>query len=88
MANVMVLLHIFVDSAKLEKACESLRKLPQVVDVYEVTGEYDVVVIIESNDIADFREFLKNNVLKIDGIKSTVSSVVLHIHKKDGRLLD
>jgi len=88
LANVMVLLHIFVDSAKLEKACEALRKLPQVVDVYEVTGEYDVVVIIESDDIADFREFLKNNVLKIDGIKSTVSSVVLHVHKKDGRLLD
>jgi len=84
----MVLLHIFVDSAKLERATEALRKLPQIVDVYEVTGEYDVVVMVESDDIATFREFLKNNVLKIEGIKSTVSSVVLHVHKKDGHLLD
>ncbi len=53
--------------------------------MYEVTGEYDVVVQLRVDNIMDFRELLKNRVLKINGVKSTVSSVVLYTHKHDGK---
>jgi len=61
--------------------------LPEVVDVYEVTGEYDIVVTLKVSDILGFRELLKNKVLKIAGVKSTVSSVVLYTHKHEGKLV-
>jgi DNA-binding Lrp family transcriptional regulator len=83
--DVRVFLNLFVESRELEKVTESLVKLPEVMDVYEVTGEYDVVVELKVPDILAFRELLKNKVLRIPGVKSTVSSVVLYTHKREGK---
>ena len=59
-------------------------KLPEVVDAYEVMGECDVVATLHVENIQVFRELLKDKILKIDGVKSTVSSVVLHSYKHQG----
>ncbi len=84
--NVLVVLSIFVVSKDLEKVAHSLSQLPDVVDLYEVTGEYDIVALVSSESIFTFREFLKNKVLKIPGVRSTVTSMVLFTHKKDGKV--
>jgi DNA-binding Lrp family transcriptional regulator len=85
--DVRVFLNLFVESKELEKVTDSLVKLPAVTDVYEVTGEYDIVCMLKVDSILAFREILKNQVLKINGVKSTVSSVVLYEHKREGKLL-
>ncbi len=85
--DVRVFLNLFVESRELEKVTESLVKLPEVTDVFEVTGEYDIVVELKVEDILAFRELLKNRVLRIPGVKSTVSSVVLYTHKREGKLI-
>jgi DNA-binding Lrp family transcriptional regulator len=74
---------MFVDSKELETVIDNLVKLPEVTDVYEVTGEYDVVSLLRAENILAFREILKNKVLKIPGVKSTVSAIVLYTHKRD-----
>jgi len=56
-----------------------------VTDVYEVTGEYDIVCMLKVENILAFRTVLKDKVLKINGVKSTVSSVVLYEHKREGK---
>jgi len=83
--GVIVFLNVFVESKELERVTEALAKLPEIVDVYEVTGEYDLIAIIKTDTIAHFRQILKDKILKIRGIRSTVSAVVLHMHKKDGK---
>ena len=85
--DVRVFLNLFVESKELEKVTDSLVKLPEVTDVYEVTGEYDIVCMLRVDSILAFREVLKNKVLKISGVKSTVSSVVLYEHKREGKLV-
>ena len=85
--DVRVFLNLFVESKELEKVTESLAKLPEVTDVFEVTGEYDIVVMLRLENMLAFRELLKNKVLKISGVKSTVSSVVLYTHKREGQMV-
>jgi DNA-binding Lrp family transcriptional regulator len=85
--DVRVFLNLFVESRELERVTESLVKIPEVTDVFEVTGEYDIVVMLRVENILAFRELLKNKVLKIGGVKSTVSSVVLYTHKREGQLV-
>ncbi len=85
--DVRVFLNLFVESKELENVTDSLVKLQAVTDVYEVTGEYDIVCMLKVDSILAFREILKNKVLKINGVKSTVSSVVLYEHKREGKLL-
>ncbi|TMI07649.1 Lrp/AsnC family transcriptional regulator [Candidatus Bathyarchaeota archaeon] len=81
--EVRVILNLFVESKDLELVTDSLVKLSEVTDVYEVTGEYDIVCLLRTEGILAFREVLKNKILKIPGVKSTVSSIVLYTHKRD-----
>ena len=85
--EVRVILNLFVESKELESVTGSLVKLFEVTDVYEVTGEYDIVCLLRTESILAFREVLKNKVLKIPGLKSTVSSIVLYTHKRDRKLV-
>jgi DNA-binding Lrp family transcriptional regulator len=84
-AGVVVLLNVFVESQELENVSHALEKLPQVTDLYEVTGEYDLVALISAESIMAWRELLKDKILKIKGIRSTVSAVIIHTHKKQGK---
>ncbi len=83
--DVRIILNLFVESKELEKVITALTKLSEVTEVYEVTGEYDVVCLLSTSSILAFREVLKNKILKIPGVKSTVSAIVLFAHKQDGQ---
>ncbi len=85
--DVRVILNLFVESRELERVIETLVSLPEVTEVYEVTGEYDVVCLLRTESILAFREVLKNKVLKIPGVKSTVSAIILFTHKRDRKLV-
>lgn len=65
----------------MDSVVNSLKELPDLEEMYEVTGEFDVVCLVSAKDIEEFRDILKNRVMKIKGVKSTVTSVVLHSHK-------
>ncbi|GBC69773.1 Leucine-responsive regulatory protein [archaeon HR01] len=82
--GIRAILHIFAESNALERVARQISKLPEIMDVYEVTGEFDIVAIVVAPDINKFREFIKEKVLRIPGVKSTVTSIVLYTHKKDG----
>ncbi|MCD6591680.1 MAG: Lrp/AsnC ligand binding domain-containing protein [Thaumarchaeota archaeon] len=83
-AGVRAFIHVFVESSQLEKVSREITKLPETVDVYEVTGEFDIIAIVTAESIEEFRNFLKDKILKIPGVKSTVTSIVLHTYKRDG----
>jgi DNA-binding Lrp family transcriptional regulator len=74
-------INIFVESSEMDNVVTALHKLENLEELYEVTGEFDVVSLVSAADIEEFRDVLKNKIMKIKGIKSTVSSIVLKVHK-------
>jgi len=72
---------IFVESQLMDEVIEELSEIDDVEELYEVTGEFDIITLVSASDIEEFREVLKNKIMKIKGIRSTVSSVVLKAHK-------
>jgi DNA-binding Lrp family transcriptional regulator len=81
MKRPLAFVHIFVDSSRMDEVVHALAQLPNIEELYEVTGEFDIVSLVSANDFEEFRDVLKNKIMKIPGVKSTVSSVVLHSHK-------
>ena len=67
---------------------QALSKLSNVEELYEVTGEFDVVTLVSVADVDGIREFLKNKVLKIKGIRSTVTSIVFNAPKSPRKATD
>jgi DNA-binding Lrp family transcriptional regulator len=65
----------------MDDVIQALSKLPNVEELYEVTGEFDIVSLVSAADIEEFRDFLNNKVMKIRGVKSTVTSIVLNAPK-------
>ena len=65
----------------LDDVVKALNQLSNVEELYEVTGEFDIVALVSTADIEEFRDLLKNKLLKIRGIKSTVTSIVLNAAK-------
>ena len=81
LGRLLAFVDIFVESPALDEVVKALCRLPNVEEVYEVTGEFDVVSLVSASDIEEFRDFLKNKILKIPGIKSTITSIVLNAPK-------
>jgi DNA-binding Lrp family transcriptional regulator len=65
----------------MDDVVKALIQLPNVEELYEVTGEFDIVSLVSAEDIEEFRDFLKNKVMKIRGVRSTVTSIVLNAPK-------
>ena len=65
----------------MDEVVQALGKLDNIEELYEVTGEFDIVTMVVADDIEEFRDVLKNKIMKIRGVKSTVSSIVLKTHK-------
>ena len=81
MPRLLAFVDIFVESPEMDNVITSLAKLQHLEELYEVTGEFDIVTFVSASDIEQFRDILKNKIMKIKGVKSTVTSVVLHAHK-------
>ena len=81
MPRLLAFVDIFVESPYMDEVIGSLERIPNIEELYEVTGEFDVVSLVSAADIEEFRDVLKNKILKIKGVKSTVSAIVLHTHK-------
>ena len=81
MSKLLAFVDIFVESPEMDNVLEALGKLGNLEELYEVTGEFDIVTLVSASDIEEFRDVLKNRIMKIKGIKSTVSSIVLKAHK-------
>ncbi len=85
--GIVVILDVTVKSQELERVARSLQKLPQIIDLYEVTGEYDLVAVVETDSIVAFRNLLKDKILSIEGINGTNTLVIIHTHKKNGKTI-
>jgi DNA-binding Lrp family transcriptional regulator len=81
MTRLLAFIDIFVESPYMDDVVKALGNVPHVEELYEVTGEFDIVTLVSAADIEEFRDVLKNRILKIKGVKSTVSAIVLHTHK-------
>ena len=81
MSKLFAFVDIFVEAQEMDEVITSLTKLENLEELYEVTGEFDIVTLVSANDIEEFRDVLKNKIMKIKGVKSTVSSIVLKAHK-------
>ena len=81
MGRLLALVDIFVESSCMDNVFNALAQLPNAEEVYEVTGEFDIVSLVSAKDIEEFRDIVKNKIMKIKGVKSTVSSIVLNSAK-------
>jgi len=66
-----------VDIGKEDEVFNKLLELPEVKEIYMVYGVHDLVVVLETSDMDTMRSIITQKIRKIDGVKSTITSIVI-----------
>lgn len=61
---------------------EQIEKLPQVTESYHVTGVHDYMLKIVARNIPEYREFIVNSLLSINGVSKVETMMVLKVEKQ------
>ena len=77
--DYMGIIQVYVDKNMLDVQ-EKIKSIPQVLAVFDVTGECDSIVWIACRDRDEFCNIVKS-ILTIEGVQKTNTSVVLNIMK-------
>ena len=79
------LIFLQIEGRHLVEVEKQLAKPQEVIAVYDITGEFDVVVISRFKNIASMNAFIKKT-LQNPYIERTVTNVILNIVKEDPRI--
>jgi len=81
MNQLLASVNIFVDPSQKDQVLTALEELKNIEEIYEVTGEYDIVSLVSASCLEEFRDVLQKKIMKIVGIKSTITTIILRPYK-------
>ncbi|MDK2982775.1 MAG: Lrp/AsnC family transcriptional regulator, regulator for asnA, asnC and gidA [Thermococcaceae archaeon] len=77
---------INIDPSKRKKVISELLNTEEVLKIYEVTGEYDLLLEIRALDVSSLRKFLTLKLGSIKGILRTYTMTIVYEYEPRRRL--
>ncbi len=84
--TMMVVVALRISHGKLIEAQEKIAEDPHVLAIYDVTGEWDSIVIAHFKGREDLNKFIKT-ILAQKYVDRTVTHIVLNVVKDERRLV-
>jgi Lrp/AsnC family transcriptional regulator for asnA, asnC and gidA len=81
LSRVLASVGIFVEQSKKEDVLAALYNIENIEEIYDVTGEFDILSIVSASCLEELREILQRKIMKIRGIKSAITNIILQPHK-------
>lgn len=66
---------IVADPAKTMQVYDRLREVQGISEIYQVMGPYDIVAVIDADNLADIPAVISRNIRTVEGIESTTTCV-------------
>jgi len=82
LSQFLASVNLFIDKSHKDNVLSELSKLQNTREVYEVAGAYDVVSLVSASSVEEFRDVLQRKIMKIRGVRSTITTVVLARYKE------
>lgn len=79
--NIVAFIAVDIEPNKVKRAVEELSKLPEVDVLGIATGAHDVLMQVTVKDLQELENFLIEKLGKIEGIKSTETSILTSVKK-------
>lgn len=79
--------YVFVESTlgKAIQVAEGLARVPGVATAHAVTGLYDVIALVEVENLAALGELLSQRIHRLPGVVKTTTNVVVEPETAHGR---
>lgn len=79
--DITVLIGLITEGGKLPDIERRITQSPNVNAVYDITGDYDAIIVAQFKNREDLNEFVKN-LLSMEGVKRTNTMLVLNTMKE------
>ena len=66
---------------------ERIYSFPEVTSCYLVSGAYDLLVVVEGEDIRTVSDFIASKLSPMEQVRSTTTHFLLQKYKEDGQIL-
>jgi len=83
--HLLAFILIKAKAGKYAEVAEKLIAYPEIVEIYETTGDYDMILKIRTRSSEELNDFL-DKIGEIEGVVATHTMVVLKIHKETTEL--
>jgi Lrp/AsnC family leucine-responsive transcriptional regulator len=87
--GVVAFVHVAMEKghiANLRKFTDAIRGLPEVLECFSVTGDFDYVLKVVARDLKSLSQFLMDTLMGLPGVSNVRSSVCLDQIKSTGSL--
>jgi len=84
--KLIAIIALRISRGKLLETQEKIAEDPRVVAVYDITGEWDSMIIGYFKDQQDLNSFIKN-LLSQENVDRSVTHIVLNMVKEERRIL-
>ena len=80
--KIRAFIHIFTKEnvekgERLNKIAEEVSRLEEVKEVNILTGQWDLLIKVEVNDVRELAYFVVEKLRKIPGVERTITSIIL-----------
>lgn len=66
---------------------ERIYQFPQVTSLYLMSGRYDLLAVVEGDNLKDVAFFVSDKLATLDNVKSTMTHFLLKKYKENGTML-
>ena len=81
LSRVLASVGIFVEKSKKKDVLAALYNIENIEEIYDVTGEFDILSIVSASCLEELREILHRKIMKIKGVRSAITNIILQPHK-------
>ncbi|MEM2282843.1 MAG: Lrp/AsnC ligand binding domain-containing protein [Candidatus Hadarchaeales archaeon] len=71
------LVYVRTAAGKALGIADKIRKVKGVSEVYATTGRFDLVVLVEAEDVKKLGETVVNGIQKVGGVQSTETALIV-----------
>lgn len=83
--KVSALVALKISTEKADAICKELSEEENIIDVYLVTGDVDVLIKVSSETPEALSDFIVKRVAKVPGVNHTNTMLILTTFKRSGR---
>jgi DNA-binding Lrp family transcriptional regulator len=72
-----------LEIGQTENVLNALKEIPQIKEIFYITGEFDLAIVIEANSNDEIHELFMKKIDKLDGIEVSTSHLIMKRIKTD-----
>lgn len=73
--NIKAFVLIVVDPASTSEVFDKLQAVQGITEVYQVMGPYDIVAVIDADNLTEVPALISRHIRAVEGIESTTTCV-------------